>query len=380
MALPRILLVAQWFPEEKNGGIRFPGGTERAAFTFAKAFQQNGYPLQVLAAADSARTHSVDHLPVREFRQKSFFLRDYYSFRETRHAIDSFSPDVVLIVGCGYHFAAGAILAARLSGKKAYYYCALHSRESEKMPLLRLLDETVFSRVLNLCEKIFAPTPETGEALVSEMKIDSARLSLIPAPLHEFPAHPVHERPSERLLFVGRLEPRQKGILTLLDSMAIVHRRMPDTVLFLGGFADRPEILVQLRSRVLELGLQSVVRFEGYLDSVQLEAHLRSCTALVIPSNYESFGYVLVQALSFGVPVIASDIPSFRSLTENGSFALLFRKGDAADLAEKITFLLEDPALLRRLSESGPPRAQDFSVESVFPRLCAEMNLSSPLK
>lgn len=103
-----------------------------------------------------------------------------------------------------------------------------------------------------------------------------------------------------RLAAVGRLS-RQKGHDLLLEALAIARADLPPTQLTLvgGGPDEKP-----LRDRCRQLGLDDMVTFTGYTDPA---THLGSADCLVFPSRWEGFGMVLVEALQFGLPLVAFD-------------------------------------------------------------------------
>lgn len=107
-----------------------------------------------------------------------------------------------------------------------------------------------------------------------------------------------------RILFVGNLIPR-KGLDVLLESLASI--REPSYRLDIVGSAEMDRsYAAKIRSRVSALELESRVRFHGTLHGGNLADRFREAQVLVVPSSYEGFGIVYLEAMGFGLPVIAS--------------------------------------------------------------------------
>jgi glycogen(starch) synthase len=151
------------------------------------------------------------------------------------------------------------------------------------------------------------------------------------------------------LLFAGRLE-YEKGVQTLLEAIPLVARDLPWARLRVVG---RGTYAGELRRRTGELGLEGRVRFDGFVDAERLRELYLSSDAVVVPSLYEPFGLVALEAMASGVPVVASDTGGLRELVEDEVTGLRFPPGDHAALARTVVRVLSDPDLARRLGREG---------------------------
>jgi glycogen(starch) synthase len=164
------------------------------------------------------------------------------------------------------------------------------------------------------------------------------------------------ETPS--ILFIGRLV-TTKGVGLLLEAAHILQQEKRVFALLVVGAG--PERL-DLESRVRGLQLSSRVQFLGHLPQEQLDSLLEKAAAVVVPSlGGEVFGMVVAENMLRGVPVLASDLGAFVEVL--GNAGLTFRTGDAADLAAKISHILEDSALGTRLAEAAHQRVQEIFTE-----------------
>jgi phosphatidylinositol alpha-mannosyltransferase len=167
------------------------------------------------------------------------------------------------------------------------------------------------------------------------------------------------------VLFVGRLDPR-KGLPVLLDAFPAVRRAVPEArLLVVGDSFLRPWL-----ERRVEARERAHVHFAGAVPAADLPGWYASAHAVVSPAlRNESFGIVLLEAMAAGRPVIASDIPGYRSVVADGDDGVLVPPGDRSALAAAIAGLLRDPARRLALSARGRARAEAFSWASVAARL-----------
>jgi phosphatidylinositol alpha-mannosyltransferase len=167
------------------------------------------------------------------------------------------------------------------------------------------------------------------------------------------------------ILFVGRLDPR-KGLPVLLDAFPRVRRAVPEARLvvvgssFLRGWLEH-----RLDSREREH-----VVFGGAVPASELPSWYASSHVVVSPAlRNESFGIVLLEAMAAGRPLVASDIPGYRTVIEDEDDGVLVPPGDVGALAAALTALLRDPARRLALAARGRARAETVSWSEVAARL-----------
>jgi phosphatidylinositol alpha-mannosyltransferase len=145
------------------------------------------------------------------------------------------------------------------------------------------------------------------------------------------------ERPT--VAFVGRLDEPRKGLPVLAAAIPAVLARRPGARFLVLGRGDGDEVLESLGEHA------PAVELLGPLDDASKASLLRSVDAYVAPhTGGESFGIVLVEAMSAGAPVVASDLGAFRRVLDDGRLGVLVRTGDPAALAQALLGLLDDPA------------------------------------
>lgn len=260
-------------------------------------------------------------------------------------------------------------------------------RESD----LRLQTER---RLLTLADGIIAANPEERADLIWRFGTATEKVCTIPpgVDLDHFRPHPqaaARQRlglaPEEQMvLFVGRIDPI-KGIDTLIEAAALMTND-PDCpepiILFVGGDLDeRGEPtgpLAGVVAVVRERGLAERFRFLGSRPREELPLLYSAADVVAVPSHYESFGLVAVEAMACGTPVVAARAGGLAFTVEDGVSGLLVTPRSPHELAAALTLLLRDDSLHRELAAGARPAAERFawpavaaSIRHVYERLAA---------
>jgi glycogen synthase len=152
--------------------------------------------------------------------------------------------------------------------------------------------------------------------------------------------------PAEPLLFhVGRLVP-EKGAGVLLESLA----QCGTGRLVIAGRGPWER---ELRERALAMGIADRVVFAGFVTDETRQALFQQADLTVVPSLYEPFGIVALEAMAAGAPLVVSDVGGLSEIVRHGVTGLTARPGSPRDLAAQMTLLLQDRALARRLGEAA---------------------------
>jgi D-inositol-3-phosphate glycosyltransferase len=257
------------------------------------------------------------------------------------------------------------------------------------------------SQLVGLADSLIAANPDERADLIWRQRTRAEKICTIPpgVDVDLFTARdrgicraaleiPANERV---VLFVGRVDPI-KGIDTLLCTAAALDRAGTEaTILFVGGDLDADgEPTGPLREVVAEASKLNVVsrfRFVGSQPQERLPLFYGAADAVVVPSRYESFGLVAVEAMACGRPVVASRAGGLTFTVEDGTTGYLAPVGDFGLFAEHLARILEDSDLRDRLGANAHESAQRFawgsvaeSVQHVYERLSAgqRANLCCP--
>lgn len=200
-----------------------------------------------------------------------------------------------------------------------------------------------------------------GEYVIIPNGIDLERFGTQVEPISQY----ADEGPN--ILFVGRLEKR-KGFDYLLRAFPRVKEEFTGArLLVVGAYKkdDKAPYIHWVRNKRLR-----GVHFIGYVSDEELPRYYRSCDLFCAPSTgYESFGMVLLEAMASGVPIIASDIPGYRTVLTNKVEGLLVQPENEGALAQAIIRLLKEPEVRRKMGENGRARAEGYSWVKVTQQL-----------
>jgi glycosyltransferase involved in cell wall biosynthesis len=168
------------------------------------------------------------------------------------------------------------------------------------------------------------------------------------------------------ILYFGRLDVHTKGIDLLLSAFAQVSGEFPRVRLVLAGRSSADQR--QRAQRLIEAaGLQNqvVLHGDGAVSEAEKGELLRRCLFLCMPSRYEGWGIVAVEAAATGKAVLATRIPGLVDAVQEGQTGYLVPPGDQAGLAEGMRQLLVNPELRVRLGTAGRVWAKRFDWDSI---------------
>ncbi|MCD6418030.1 glycosyltransferase family 4 protein [bacterium] len=179
-------------------------------------------------------------------------------------------------------------------------------------------------------------------------------------------AEPLNNNP-KKILFVGRIVER-KGVKYLIRAMPKVLSRIDAELIVVGSGA----ILDELKSTAQDIGVSEKVHFTGVIPADEKEQYYKNCDVFVLPACFdrhgdtEGLGVVLLEALSYGKPVIASAVGGIVDIVKDGHSGLLVPEKDPDALAEAIIRVLTDKELYIKLAKDGYEYAiQKFSPSVV---------------
>ncbi len=258
---------------------------------------------------------------------------------------------------------------------------SIAQREEGQEPAERIGIER---KIVAAADHIVAANPPERDNLVGLYGADPAKIAIIPCGVDMalFYPHPLYEArtrlelPCQHrlVLFVGRIEPL-KGIDTLLRAMALVSQARPAwrghlCLVVIGGDASPDPThtdgeMAYLRRLEAELGLEDLVTFGGAQAQDLLPYYYSAAQVVVVPSHYESFGMVALEAMACGTPVIASDVGGLSYTVQDGETGYLVPNGNSQALAEKIALVLSNRALARQLGANGRAFAQNYRWELI---------------
>ncbi len=280
-----------------------------------------------------------------------------------------------------FHNEAFDILHVHLPHGEVYGEIALRAFPGRKFVISRHNDDRfrrwlplrpVFAPSLRRADRIIAISQAVRRFLIDVEKADAGKIDVVPygidADACARSAHPgafrraIGAKGEPIVGFVGRLT-RQKGVDVLLRAFARVEARYPEARLVLAGDGpDRPALEQLARS----LGLRRAM-FLGWRGDVS--DILADVSLLAVPSRWEGFGLVALEAMALRKPVVAARVSALPEIVVPGETGLLVSSESEVELADALLSLISDPPRAERMGEAGSARArEEFPVERMAKR------------
>ena len=370
----RLAIVCGAYPPEGGGGI------ETYTRDLAEALVAAGHEVVVLSRTQGEeRCEDLAGVEVRRYRMRSLpkgerFLPGLWWSRFLAGEIDRLHREKPLTAvefpnweGVGYWY------ARRPASRRLPVITRLHTPFLETLelkPQLRKQPGSCFTcwlerRAVLASDRLICSTRGHTRMMAKVYRFDPEQVRIIPlgtalpsdaavaAIPPRDPAAPV------RVLYVSRLEVR-KGALTLLDAVPGAVSAGGKLEFQVAG-KDRPEgpggQLFADYFRTAYGSFAEYVKFLGFVSNAELRRLYQECDIFAVPSNYESFGLVFLEAMSWGKPVIGCRAGGIPEVIADGETGFLIEPGDVAGLGELISRLSQDPDLRARLGEAARRRA-----------------------
>jgi D-inositol-3-phosphate glycosyltransferase len=248
----------------------------------------------------------------------------------------------------------------------------------ENIPEIASKRLTVEKEVLETAERIVATSPQEKEHM-RELVSHKGNIDIIPCGtnIRKFGCI---DRVAARaelgiasdakvVMYVGRFDPR-KGIETLVRAVAESKLRANENLQLIIGGGSSPGQSDRIESIVKELGISDITTFPGRLSQEILPTYYASADVSVVPSHYEPFGLVAIEAMACCTPVVASDVGGLQYTVVPEETGLLAPPQDVAGFADAIDRILLNPEWAQKLGKGGRKRVESkFSWDGVATQL-----------
>jgi phosphatidyl-myo-inositol alpha-mannosyltransferase len=344
-----------------------PGGVQAHVLDLARALQDLGHAVSVLAPADDDRPDGAAPLPEFvvpagravsvpyngsvariTFGPVSYARVKRWLADHTFDVLHLHEPTTFSISSLALFAAEGPIVAT------------FHTANERSRAM------TVFARPIGmLMEKVtarIAVSPAARRVQVEHLGDDAVEIpnGVDVARFAAGPLLPGYPR-GTTVGFLGRFGEPRKGMPVLLDALRELAPARPDLRLMVVGRGDADAL-----RRAAGPGLADRLDVLGAVDEPTKAAALRSMDVYCAPNlGGESFGMVLTEAMAAGAPVVASDLGAFRAVLGEERAGIVFPTGDARSLARELDALLDDPDRRRAVSLAGRRRAREFDWPTV---------------
>jgi D-inositol-3-phosphate glycosyltransferase len=257
--------------------------------------------------------------------------------------------------------------------------------DSQRASEARLVGEY---RVMALADKLIAATPAEEAQLIDLYEADPQKIAIIPPGVDLARFHPIAKDEAKKrvgipcgdtnILFAGRIEPL-KGIDTMLRAMALIQERRPEVLhnacmAIIGGDPwadDLDDEMARLQQLRTDLDIHDLVTFLGAKDQDLLPNYYAAAEVVVMPSHYESFGMVALEAMAMGTPVIASEVGGLAHLVKHGVTGYHVPSRDPEALAARIYEMLSNKDCRQLLGQQARDYAQQYAWPNIVDRMLA---------
>ena len=368
----RVLIVSTYFPPNDRAG-----GAEMYALAMASGLRTN-YDWEVTVVSTTSKQAcssewvpdniTVHRLPYR-FRLSNSPISITWIWR-LRKIIEEVDPDVINI-----HLPVPGLgdIATFLTHKRPivlnYHYSSM--RKDALAPNLVILPyEFIWLRiVLNKAAQIVCPSGYVREGFLRDF---SGKTHVISPAVDIELFHPAARKVIiPRVLYVGTLNrsDRHKRFTDLLEAFGMLLADIPALRLSAVGSGDARQEYEDLAGK---MGIGDSVDFHGRLEGEVLAEAYRRSTVLALPSETESFGMVIAEAMACGMPVVSTRTGGVPELVDDGRTGLLVPTRDPKSLAGALRTILTDPEKAALFGRAGSQKVRD---RLTWPRQVSLMNM-----
>ncbi len=357
--------------------LRFdaPGGVETNVRELSRRLREAGDEVEVFASDlyDEANWDrrsnyrpSVDGVPVRRFPVHRRLV-PHLNLPMMVGLVDALAEsgaDVIHAHSHRYGHVLQAAAVARRTGIPLVISTSYHPadrRESRRNRALLRLDDFAFGMTAYRVARAVVVQSELEASLLREFA-PADRLRLVPpgVDLAEW-SHPADDRPDglelpeDYFLFVGRIA-SNKGLPTLVEALATIPPSERRALVLMGS--DWGE-QAQLEALAERRGVRPLLRFLGHVpDRRGYRAVIRRARALVLPSEWEAYGFVLLEAMAAGTPIVATAVGAVPEVLDHGRLGRLVPYGDPAALGAALRAIVGEPEEARRRVAAGAAHVQ----------------------
>ena len=355
--------------------IKFPSkrerievyGSERITYTLCKELSKMGHTIEVFIPFNKEFVEKQDNMTFyfykSQFKIQSYNFSFSLLFDSIKHKLDvvHIHNDSPMAMLAGLRYAKkrkkplvvtwhgdwlGATKIRKLSAfilNKTLVKSCLSQADAIIVPSIGYVDE---SNVLGKYEDKIVEIPhgvDLDELRVTYPKEESRKILKLDNKLV--------------VLYVSSVsEGKGAGLLLKAASKILTHNRDVQFVFVGGGGVN------EFKELAKKLGIDKHVRFTGYVDEKEKLLYYNSADIFVFPSmsKHEVFPVVTIESAAFGLPIIVSDLRIFKNRIRDGYNGVYFKTGDENDLARKITYLLENEELRRRIGKNARKEVEKY--------------------
>lgn len=311
---------------------------------------------------ESGKLYSLKRIPFASIFFPIQLVIDIYRLQKK---IDQIKPDVIHLQSTVPTF---SVLGSKIE-KKIPTIITLHGYLAEEYRLYAGIKKIFYQFICAPLEKKALSTIPYIISVSPQMKdriqpLTHSTIHVIPNGIdlnHIKKIQPEPASGQQTVFYLGMLT-KGKGVSDLIEAIAIIKKKIKNVHLFIGGNGPYES---QLKKIVKDLHLDQSVTFLGFLDEYQKYAYMKSIDVFVLPSYWESFPMVILEAMGCGKPIISTNISGIPYAVTDQINGYLIKPGDIEALAEKIMVLLTNDELKQKMGEENLQKAKQFDWNEI---------------
>lgn len=349
-----------------SGAIARSGGTERVGSIIANALADRGYDVTILSFWNDGEPffHLNNNIQVEYLLNPKTEGKLYRTFIYPVLKLHSFIVknnievivDIDTVLACFTSYAIKGTKCKQISWEHFNYWTMIKLNEKNRFRAKKLIKK--------YATKLVVLTEEDRKEHIKEYKLDPEFVLTIPNPcISDVVTN--YQFGNKIFLAVGRLS-QEKNFGALLNAWSLIHHECSEWKLIIVG---KGELENDLKKQAENLKLRNV-EFAGHSNDIA--KYYRNASCFVLSSKYEGFPMVILEAQSFGVPVISFDCKTGpKELIHNNKTGFLVQEGNVEDLAKKMLEFTQNEKKAVEMSEEAQRDVQRYNLESITSKWCA---------
>lgn len=334
---------------------RVLGGVEQAFLDYASVLEQYGHDVLMITAKNALINQQISQEKQIKPLQVNFAFQGWGSFFFLYSTLKQFSPDVIIT----------------------------HSKKV--IPVLRFIANLLNCKIIAVAhndkykridkaDAIFSITEYQKDCFANQGYL-AKNIFVVPNMIDLSNMSQIKtQKPITTFGIMGRFDPA-KGFTDFIEALNILKQKGYSFKAIIGGKAQGDYIKEEnkIKNLVDKYNLKNEVAFLGWVENKS--DFYDNIDVFVLPSHYEPFGIVLLEAMKYGIPIISSLVAGPKEILSKGNnSALTYEAGDINALAEHMIYVLQHPKETSHIAEQGQNLVQQYSPKNVGPMLEKAIN------
>lgn len=341
------------------GNLNSSGGTERVASLIASELSKKGHEVSIVSLFEGDNPYftldeSINCYTIhkKKLSFKTGYLKTLFKLKLFFRSHKFNSVIVVDSIACLF------TIPVLISHKKVQHICWEHFNYKTNMGMKsRSIARNLAARY---CDVVVTLTERDKEYWLNNTKKSVARIVSIPNPTPFPPQYNLNKTSTKNILAVGRLT-YQKGFDLLLKSWTLINKNYPDWTLTIVGDGEDKKSLERL---IDDNNLRKSVKLVGKTNNIS--EYYASAEFLCLSSRFEGFPMVLLEALSFGLPVVSFDCDTGPSELLNNTGSILVPPDNIDEFSKAMGNMIEDKNLRMSTSTNSIIKSQDYQPNAIL--------------